>query len=151
MDPLYWHTSNIFVTVYVYVYLRRYWLCLLGCSSRQPLWHNIVCICLFARENTKVNDPISWKCISMVWFSVSGVLFICRNWLWHTMVRFRGVGKVRIISIHQFTSEGLYSPWSTFYNRWMHFIGLHYKAWNSQDIFLFNFDCRIYLGWLEGE
>ncbi len=101
MDPLYWHTSNIWLIVYGY--LRRNRLPFCGYSSRQPLWHNILCICLFAREDVKVNDPISWKCISMARFSVYIWCAIYTQKLTlecidDTMVMFRGVGNVRIIS-----------------------------------------------------
>jgi len=62
---------------------------------------------------------------------------------------------------HRFTSEGLYYPSQSrvehFYQGWMWFDGLlktlihsHYKAWKSQDIYLYNFDCirHIHLRWL---
>ncbi len=45
MDPFYGHASNIFLTAHVY--LRRNWLRLPEYLSRQPLWHNILCIFAF--------------------------------------------------------------------------------------------------------
>ncbi len=90
----FWHTSDIFLTVYAYLRPNR--MRLLGDLSRQPLWYNILCICLFAREDAKVIDLISWKRVS-IWCAIymQKLILAC---IWETIVRFRCVWKVRIIS-----------------------------------------------------
>ncbi len=67
--------------------LRRNWLRLLGYSSRQPLWHNI---CVYAYLLQKM-----WKSheSAFQWY----ILFLFGVHI-DAMVRFRGVGKVCIIS-----------------------------------------------------
>ncbi len=82
--------------------LRRNWLRLL--DTRQDSHCDIIfCVFAYLLERTRKWMTVSCKCVSMARFSVSIWCAVYTQKLtlaciWDTMIRYRGVGKVRIIS-----------------------------------------------------